>query len=310
MADRFLGKDGFHHTHGTSAAYLQGGCRCEICRLNRSQLQTERRKQIAYGRYQSSLVDAEPVRQHIKLLMDFGIGINRIAKIAGVSHQTVYPLVYGRSDYDIKRGKPATTTRINRTSAERIMAIKPMVTERMPDAMQISNRGFKRRVQALNCLGYTTNEIGILLGFKSRRQIHTMMERSRILISNHRAMCELYRRLENTPARAKDNKHQAIINRCKAQAALKGFVPPADWDDIDGQDEITIPDALDFDTLLREILIDPHSVQLNKTQRPLFYKALREHGWSDQQIADGMGVAKTTVNVWFRREAIRNGELV
>jgi len=300
MPDRFVGKDGFNHTHGSSAAYLHGGCRCDVCRSNRSQKQTARRKEIAYGRYENALVDAEPVREHMAMLMSFGIGINRIAKMAGVSHQTVYPLVYGRTSYDIKNGKAPSTTRIKRESAERILALKPTIAD-LPDIMQISNRGFVRRVQALNCLGYSTREIGSLLGFSSTSQVYRMMKSSRILVVNHRAMDDLYQRLEFKPAVAVDNKHATRIRKTQDHAKAHGFIPPAGWDDIDYQAEIVAPDPLDFDTLLTELLINPKSVHVPKSLRSQFYVALRERGWSDGDIADALGIAKSTVYVWFKR---------
>lgn len=300
MTERFVGKDGFKHSHGSSAAYLQGGCRCDLCRSNRSKKQTARRKQIAYGRYQNALVEAEPVREHMAMLMSYGIGINRIAKMAGVSHQTVYPLMYGRSSYDIKRGKAPSTTRIRRESADKILALKPEIAD-LPDIMQISNRGFVRRVQALNCLGYTTREIGGFLGFKSTSQVYRMMQSNRILVANHRAISSLYERLEFKPAVASDAKHATRIAKTKAHAEANRFIPPAGWDDIDYQAEIVAPDPLDFDTLLAELLINPKSVQIPKTLRPQFYLALRERGWGDGEIADALGIAKSTVYVWFRR---------
>jgi transposase len=300
MTERFVGKDGFNHTHGSSAAYLQGGCRCDLCRSNRSQKQTARRKQIAYGRYQNALVDAEPVREHMAMLMSYGIGINRIAKMAGVSHQTVYPLMYGRSSYDIQRGKAPSTTRIKRESAERLLALKPAIAD-LPDIMQISNRGFVRRVQALNCLGYTTREIGSLLGFKGTSQVYRMIKGNRILVVNHRAMCDLYQRLEFKPAVATNAKHATRIAKTKAHAEANGFIPPAGWDDIDYQAEVVAPDPLDFDTLLAELLINPKSVQIPRSLRGQFYVALRERGWNDGEIADAIGIAKSTVYVWFKR---------
>lgn len=87
------------YDHGTHACYVLDQCRCDRCRQANSEYEARRTKDNAYGR--PRLVDAEPVRQHVKQLMasrvgsNDGVGLKRIAQVSGVSHGALWKLIYG-----------------------------------------------------------------------------------------------------------------------------------------------------------------------------------------------------------------------
>lgn len=69
-----------------------------------------------------SLVDAGPVREHVRELMAAKVGLLTIAERAGVGKTLLANLLYGRMD-PARKGEPQS--RIARERAVRIMAVKP-----------------------------------------------------------------------------------------------------------------------------------------------------------------------------------------
>src|SRR3954468_24806195 len=101
------------HRHGTRAAYVQDRCRCTDCTAaNTAASRTATRERI-YGRWHP-YVDAAPVREHIAALRTAGIGVERIAQLAGLSVSHVRQLAdHGRSDSrTTQRVRPSTATRV------------------------------------------------------------------------------------------------------------------------------------------------------------------------------------------------------
>lgn len=97
------------------AGYKIHRCRCSgCCTANRTYNQRHRRL-VAYGRWQP-LVDAEPVRQHVRKLHDT-YSVDTIAALAGVGYATVNTLIWNRG------GKPRK--RVRKEVAEKILAVQP-----------------------------------------------------------------------------------------------------------------------------------------------------------------------------------------
>lgn len=82
------------HEHGTVDAYSADKCRCAPCTAANTAYTSNRRRQIAYGRWQA-YVDAVPVRAHLERLLQQGIGWRAIAERAHVSNDTVRRILYG-----------------------------------------------------------------------------------------------------------------------------------------------------------------------------------------------------------------------
>ena len=55
------------------ARYKLDGCRCYTCGYARSEYEAMRTRAILYGTWEP-LIDAQPVRDHIKMLSEAGIG--------------------------------------------------------------------------------------------------------------------------------------------------------------------------------------------------------------------------------------------
>src|SRR3954470_2749174 len=101
------------HRHGTRAAYVKDRCRCTECTAaNTAASRTATRERI-YGRWQP-YVDAGSVREHIAALRTAGIGVERIAQLAGLSVSHIRQLAeFGRGDLPTaQRVRPSTATRV------------------------------------------------------------------------------------------------------------------------------------------------------------------------------------------------------
>jgi hypothetical protein len=101
------------HRHGTRAAYVKDRCRCAACTAANTAASRIATRERIYGRWRP-YVDAGPVREHIAALRAAGIGVERIAHLAGLSVSHIRELAEdGRGDSSATRGvRPSTATRI------------------------------------------------------------------------------------------------------------------------------------------------------------------------------------------------------
>src|SRR5689334_9409464 len=93
----------------SAAGYNHYGCRCDGCRRDHRAREAHRTRMIAYGRWRG-LVDAEPVRAHVRALMAAGLSRDRISDLAGISEGGMSRLLYGRD------GGPPTVRVLPRTA--------------------------------------------------------------------------------------------------------------------------------------------------------------------------------------------------
>jgi hypothetical protein len=86
------------HRHGTRAAYVKDRCRCAACTAANTAASRIATRERIYGRWRP-YVDAGPVREHIAALRAAGIGVERIAHLAGLSVSHIRELAQdGRGD--------------------------------------------------------------------------------------------------------------------------------------------------------------------------------------------------------------------
>lgn len=118
---------GIEDEHHGSAYGYQLGCRDrETCPSDMTctdaLLEEERRRRREAGiAEQAPRVPAQPVRDHVRTLIDSGVAVLTIAAIAEVSTSGLRTLMYGRSG--TRRGElPA---HIEKSKAERLLALKP-----------------------------------------------------------------------------------------------------------------------------------------------------------------------------------------
>lgn len=140
------------HFHGTNVCARLDRCRCPDCQAARKRYdQAWRRTQGEFPYDPPTMVDAAPVRAHIRQLADAGMGPKRVAQVSGVAHGILAKLVYG----DKKRGV-GPSRRVARTTAERLLA----VTLDVADGAKVPAIEANLIVQELLARGWTKAAIG------------------------------------------------------------------------------------------------------------------------------------------------------
>lgn len=192
-----------------------------------------RHRQTAYGRWQPDRVDAEPVRAHVQALQAAGVSLRRLPQLAGVDRSTIGTLVYG------KPGRlPATW--VTRRTADRILAVPIPNDPTMvaADGALVPAVGAQRRLRALVAAGWTMTYLGDQIGVTPQNFSKLIHQLTHITAARHRAICELFDRLqlETGPSA-----------RAVAYARRRRWPLPMQWD----EDTIDDPDAPTPPAILR-----------------------------------------------------------
>jgi len=110
LRDQDVARARRRYPHGTHARYHLGRCRCNPCLEAHNAYEKHRRENPDLR-----LIPAEPVIAHIRFLQSQGMGVKKIARAAGITQSVCARYV---NDY-------RTITRVRRSTAERILALKP-----------------------------------------------------------------------------------------------------------------------------------------------------------------------------------------
>jgi transcriptional regulator with XRE-family HTH domain len=221
--------------HG-NAKYRLEGCRCNTCCKASSAYTNNRRRAIAYGRWQP-YVDAEPVREHVRSLSEYGIGWIRLARLAGVPRGTMSKLLYG----DSRRGL-APSKRLLPKNAQAILAVEPSI-DLLGDAAYIDGTGTRRRLQALTAAGWPQRQLALRLGIEPTnfpKLIHGQDGRL-VKAGTHRAVANLYDELW----RLNPLEHGVLprwADTARRQAKARRWAPVGAWDDDRIDDPNAFPD--------------------------------------------------------------------
>lgn len=276
------------HKHGaTSTCYSMHGCRCDACRAGRNAYTKHRTRQKAYGRWNpgEDLVDAEPVRAHVRSLMDRGLGAKRVAHLAGVSEPTIKVLIYGRTGGADGYRHGEMQNRIRRDKADRILAVR---ADESTLAL-VPTLGARRRAQALACLGWSIQRQAGMLGFRQENYRATL-GRERMERASWEKVRDLYDRLSMTPPVPADRHEKIGVTRAKNEAARRGWVPPLAWDNIDHDPEPAAAEQDDAAVSMASIYLAIEGKatwgELTPAERHETIGRLRATGMTDSAIAD------------------------
>lgn len=233
------------HKHGAATTcYSLHRCGCDDCKRGNREREARMRRLKAYGRWDTGLVDADPVREHLAALSRFGIGWMRAAGLAGVSRSVVRALVWGREEPE-RRGQ--MQKRVARRTAERLLAVEP-VFENLGDGAKVSARGTARRLRALVALGWSQTKLAEKLGqsipnlnrlmvrYENRYTSDGRVRRVMTTAGHARAVAALFDELCMTPPPHELWRDRIAYARSKRYAADRGWPLPMDWEagDIDG----------------------------------------------------------------------------
>jgi len=193
--------------HGTISTY-RDGCRCEDCDTYARAYERERGRRRRVGAPTTNLVDATPVRQHLRQLMRAGMSYRDINAMLGIN---IHYLLY----QPIKRVNPVT--------ARRILEI-PIPRSPLPTAKPIPADGSRRRTQALYTLGYSiawqATHSGVSRNLISR-VIHG--QSSSIRACHAAKIRELYDAYWDKPPRTRGNPEGFALGREARLAASAGL---------------------------------------------------------------------------------------
>ena len=209
--------------HRTLTCVKEYRCRRPDCLRRSADYDRNRNRLVAYGRWQP-FVDAEPVRQHIRMLMSYGIGWQRVCKLASVSNGGVSRILYGAPH---EGGAP--TKRVRTVTADKILAVKP-VFEHLAPMARVDGTGTRRRLQALIANGWPQLRLGEEMGIKHHRLIWDHVRQDVVAADTARRVHDLYEQLWNVDPETRGVSAR-FAAEARARAAANGWVPPGAWDD-------------------------------------------------------------------------------
>ena len=258
------------------------GRRATRRQLCHSHYEQHRTRQKAYGRWEVVYVDAEPARMHIKELQAAGLGLRRIAELAGVNRKTLQWITTGRSE----RGS-GPSFQVHRDNAAKVLAVEVPDTahESAADHQLVPAIGTVRRLQALVANGHPRSALAALLGIapgNATRLFDAATER--ITAATARKVDGLFNELETTPGHS---------SRARNEGARNGWPLPLEWD---------------ADTLDDPAAEAPQPVPV-KVGFDVLYRELRDLGYSDSDIARREGIQPDSLYQRLRRLGINAGDM-
>lgn len=226
------------HAHAQkTTCYIQHQCRCADYTESNRRREERRAKLIAYGRYDSGLVDAAPARAHVLELSTKGIGYKRVAQLAGLHVTTVRVLISGRED-GARKGELAK--RIKRATSDAILAVQPSL-EVLGARVPVPAAPYVRRLKALVALGWSQSQLATALGVE-RSNFRYIAEydgarshRHRVTMGagTARAIVALYDELSNRMPPETTQRERIAASRARNHAREAGWPLPMDWEAID-----------------------------------------------------------------------------
>lgn len=136
-------------THENSTCVKWHGCHLPDCR----ERYNARRRAIRAGLIQPrTLIDAEPIRQHILDLMGIGLTPTRIARLAGMDHTNIVDFLHASPGQG--RGRRRQTT--------------PEIAQQILNVQPITTTGTLRRIHALVAIGWPIRQIAARAGVSTR----------------------------------------------------------------------------------------------------------------------------------------------
>lgn len=283
------------HKHGaTPTCYRVHRCSCAPCCAANTKRCYERKKLIAYGRYDSGMASTAPVKLHVGILLKRGMTVTAIAAAAGVSTDTIRAIWFGSKRKD-GPGRGAPPARIHRTTAERITGVQPDLSTLPPD-VKVSSRGMRRRIQALGVLGWAQTRLARRLGITQSRMARILTTDGEIPVELHMAAASLFEELWNVRPPHETRYDRAVYTGALDYARRLGWLPAMAWDDIDNDDEPAVEDSEPvIDEVAVALALNGERVRMTREERHLAIHRARELGYSLEETAQLLGVTSRTV---------------
>lgn len=220
------------HPEPARACYCSHKCRCAGCRAVVAAYEKARVRRLAYGR--PTLVDAEPVREHLAWLAAQGVSVKQVARLTGIGQGTLSKIVYGTGGRITRRVRPATR--------DAILAVRPGL-EVMADSRLVDATGTRRRLQALVACGWSRTRLDRELGVQAG-QVWAIAagRRDHVEAATARAVRDLYERLWDQAPPVRSSYERGAVARTRREARGAGWAPPMAWDEEALDDPAAVPD--------------------------------------------------------------------
>ena len=248
--------------HGSLTGYAKHGCRCDPCRAAAAKASKAWRRDNYLGIVK--LVDAQPLKDHVAMLMASGMSFKAIALTAGWSSRNALADAITR-----KRVMPRTLARV--------LAVHPELDNRR-DAY-VDATGSARRLQALAINGWPTRNLAKQLGHKDPATIQHIAngKTPTIRLRTKDDIRHLFDELWDQPGPSK---------RTADIAKARGWLPALAWDD----DLIDRPEHEPADVRRRGVSGGGSGINLEDIEEA------REQGYvTAQQIGWRLGVSSWSV---------------
>jgi hypothetical protein len=248
--------------HGTLTGYSAHGCRCDPCKAAAAKASKSWRRDKYLGVVK--LVDAQPLKDHVEMLMASGMSFRAIALTAGYSSRNAL-------------ADSMTRSRVRPSTMARILAVNPKRDNRRDG--YIDATGSRRRLQALAVNGWPTRNLAAQLGQKHGTTVQDIAsgKTPTIRLRTSDGIRGLYEQLWDQPGPSQ---------RTAAIAKGKGWLPALAWDD----DLIDRPDHEAEDVRRRGVSGGGSGITLEDIEEA------RQQGYeSAQQIGWRLGVSRDAV---------------
>ena len=248
--------------HGILTSYAKHGCRCEPCRAAAAKASKAWRRDNYLGVVK--LVDAQPLKDHVQMLMAAGMSFKAIALTAGYTSRNALADSMTRS-----RVRPSTMARVLAVRAD---------SDNRRDAY-VDATGSARRLQALAVNGWPTRNLATQLGHKHATTVQDIAsgKTPTIRLRTKDGIRDLYEQLWDQPGPSK---------RTADIAKAKGWLPALAWDD----DMIDRPDHRPEDVRRRGVSGGGSGVTMEDIEEA------REQGYGTaEQIGWRLGVSRDAV---------------
>ena len=228
------------------------------------------------------------------MLRAAGIGVDQIAKLAGLSSSHVRGLIYPSS-----RGKPPFQ-KVRRETAERILAVPADDSSRAANS-HVDATGTRRRLQALVAVGWAQAWLARELHRSPANLRRSMTSRHRHRPHRATGQRDVRAALGRRAARSAPAQRRAS-DAARAFAADHGWLPPLAWDDIDHDDD---PDPFRRlrSTRTTSSTRSPSNeqcgrptVRLTHAEQIEVVRRMSERGRSIRTIADTLSTSTRTVS--------------
>ncbi|MDX3165977.1 hypothetical protein PV516_19505 [Streptomyces scabiei] len=261
------------------AKYKREGCRCPICRAANATYVANRERQIILRRWQP-YVDAEPVRTHVRGLMEAGMQRRHLATAARMSHGVLERLLYGRPS---QRRAPSRRIRAHHARALLVLRADPSAP---PSRIPVDATGSVRRLRALGAMGFPDMVLARELDMHPMN-FHVMLGQATVTVGVARRVAALYDRAWNADPRT-FGVSVRNVTRTLTRAAAGAWPSPLAWDDDSIDDPTAVPDLGARASRTAALVEDVSWL-------------IEAYGYTRTQAAERIGVTKAAVDKAFAR---------